>query len=838
MPINLPLRVIAMNSRSGHQGRPRVLAVALCAFFLSLCCGQPLARASETTLPIIRTSGSHFVDAQGSQVILKGCNLGNYLMLESWMFGETLGVGPDHAFRDGATVYRTLRQRFGEEKSGHLIELYRDNWITPRDFELIKSFGFNVVRLPFDYRLIQEDQAPFSIKPDAFHWLDRAVKMANDAGVYVILDLHGVPGGQSMEDHTGEAGQDHLWNSEEDQLRTVDVWRMIAEHFKNSSGVAAYDLINEPYGNHREDCRPVLARLMPEIYTAIRSTGDQHVVFFSGALNGGIAFYGNPHHGGMTNVAFTEHFYPGLFGSKPALETQSRVLMQELESKHDYADEIASPYYVGEFNVVFDSEEAGRVMRAYYDRFAEFGWAGTMWSYKMISTKGGVGSDVWYMVTNASPLPALDLNTSTYEDFENFFSSLGTIPLAVNERLQDAVTTANPPALYLANYPRLPKAPPTDQPLSEPAGYTSIDLGSATPGYTSALPDGNVMVMGGGQDIFGTSDACRLVCRPAEGDSAEVRATILSLVDSAEFAKAGVMARWGEADRPNAAMAMVNVFPDGTVALVTRERAGVGAAEEKVAAGVQLPVELRLQISAGRATGMYRVNSGVWQTIGSAAVPSNGNFRTGLVVCSHVDTALTTVTARLGSAADSVLPAPGDERKYVPVGPSFLSNGSFEEQGDQGDVAANWNRWGAWMNREANPMPSQSGKAGIVYYHSRITSDGASGWWQDADSVPGKRYTFSIYAQQDPPANGENAARTVELRLESVTNDGQVTLNSQTFDVSKLPTRNDWMRLSVSGTAQTARIRVLAVMNPAADGPRGGTVKVRDAALQNANDGK
>lgn len=827
-----------MRSPCSRQQCFRALAVVLCTFLLFPCFGPREARAGDQSLPFISASGSRLVDVRGSQVTLKGCNLGNYLMLETWMFGGTLGTGPDHTFRDGATVYRTLRQRFGEEKSQHLIELYRDGWIMPRDFELIKAFGFNVVRLPFDYRLIQEEQRPFAIKRDAFRWLDHAVQMAEDAGVYVILDLHGTPGGQSLEDHTGEADQDHLWNSEEDQQRTVDVWRALAEHFKVRSSVAAYDLVNEPYGNHGEDCRPVLARLMPEIYRAIRSTGDQHVVFFSGALNGGIAFYGNPHDLGMTNVGFTEHFYPGMFGSKAALETQARVLNQELPAKHGYADEIASPYYVGEFNVVLDSEDPCRVMRSYYDRFADYGWPCTMWSYKLISAKGGVGSDAWYMATNADPLPSLDLNNSSYEDLKNFFASLATIPLATNERLLNALTTAKPAPLYLASYPHLPEAPPADPPPSEPDGYTSIDLGGATPGYTEALADGSVLVMGGGQDIFGASDSCRFVSHPANGSSAEVRATILSFVDSAEYAKAGVMARWGKSDRPDSAMAMVNMFPDGTVALITRQRVGAGAIEEKVPAGVRLPVELRLQISAARAIGMYRNNSGDWQTIGSAPVSNESDCRTGLAVCSHIDAVLTTVKARIGPSADNGLPAPGDEGNNVPFGPSLLKNGSFEQQGDGSDVALNWNRWGPWMNRESAWTPTHSGSSEIGYHHWQIRSDDTSGLWQDLNVEAGKRYTFSIYAQRDVPANGDAEARTVELRLESVTDRGEVTLNSQNFEVSRLASGREWTRLSVSGTADASRLRMLVVISPAASGPRGGAVKLDDAMLINANDGK
>ena len=809
-------------------------AVLICAILLF----QSAACAAEEPLPFISASGSHLVDARGSQVVLKGCNFGNYLMLESWMFGKTMGVGPNHMFRDGATVYRILRRRFGEEKSAHLIELYRDGWITPRDFDVIKSFGFNVVRLPFDYRLVQEDKQPFAIRPDAFRWLDHAVQMAQDAGFYVILDLHGTPGGQSLEDHTGEAGQDHLWTSEEDQKRTVEVWRALAEHFKNDGTVAAYDLINEPYGNHTEDCRPVLARLMPEIYQAIRSTGDQHVVFFSGALNGGIAFYGNPHDRNMTNVAFTEHFYPGLFGSTAALETQARVLNQELQAKRDYTAEIASPYYIGEFNVVLSSEDPARLMRAYYDRVSEYGWAGTMWAYKLISAGGGVGDDSWSMVTNAVALPQLDLNNSSYEDFEKFFASMATMPLAVNERLRDALKTANPPELYLAKYPRLPAVAPTDPPASEPEGYTSVDVGSATPGYTRVLGDGSVLVMGGGQDIFGATDNCRFVSRPEAGDSADARVTILSLMDSAEYAKAGVMARWGEGDNPHAAMAMVNLFPDGTIALVTRPRAGAAAVEQKVAAGVQTPVELRLQIAAGRAIGMYRNNSGDWQTVGSGPVPEGAGIRTGLVVCSHIDAALTTVKARLGASADEGLPAPGNEGNNAVAGPSLLQNGSFEQQGETSDLAVNWHRWGDWINRETGWTPTHSGSCEIGYRHWQITSAEPSGLWQDVSAEPGKRYTFSIFAQRDVPAAGTGEADKIELRLESVTDHGEITLNSKSFDVKRLATGKEWTRLSVSATADSPQLRALIAISPSADGPRGGAVKLDDATLVNAGDRK
>ena len=99
----------------------------------------------------------------------------------------------------GRTEVRIGRELtgFGDERGQKLIDLYRANYITPRDFELIKSFHFNVVRVPFDYRMIQEDEPPYRVRRDAFVHLDRALEMAEAAGVYVILDMHGTPGGNS-----------------------------------------------------------------------------------------------------------------------------------------------------------------------------------------------------------------------------------------------------------------------------------------------------------------------------------------------------------------------------------------------------------------------------------------------------------------------------------------------------------------------------------------------------------------------------------------------------------------------------------------------------------------
>ncbi|HUB23883.1 MAG TPA: cellulase family glycosylhydrolase [Tepidisphaeraceae bacterium] len=405
---------------------------------LALTCSAALG----DRLPLLHADGTRLVDANGNVVHLKGCNLGNWFMIEPWMLGNCIEA------RDQFTIFATLRDRFGEDAGNHLIDLYRGGYITPRDFDIIKSFGFNLVRLPFDYRMVQDDTPPYPIRADAFKWLDHAVDMADAAGVYIILDLHGAPGGQSLEMHTGKAGVNQFYTNPEDQDRLVAIWHALADHFQNRSAVAAYDLLNEPYSDHHHDVRPVLKAVMPRVYSAIRQTGDQHVVFFPGPITGGIQFYGDPHARGWTNIGFTEHTYAGLFGKdKPTIANHLHMLGEEFARRKAYLDRIGVPYYLGEFNVVRDVAGGPAMMRRYYDRAAEFDWSATMWSYKLIKRRGGMTPDPWFMVTNAHRLPQLDLQTSSYEDFERFFTELSTMDLTVNEPLRAALTDATPPAL-------------------------------------------------------------------------------------------------------------------------------------------------------------------------------------------------------------------------------------------------------------------------------------------------------------------------------------------------------------------------------------------------------
>jgi hypothetical protein len=160
-----------------------------------------------------------------------------------------------------------------------------------------------------------------------------------------------------------------------------------------------------------------------------------------------------------------------------------------------------------------------------------------------------------------------------------------------------------------------------------------------------------------------------------------------------------------------------------------------------------------------------------------------------------------------------------------------LVNPSFENEGTQADLAAGWSRWGDWINRETGWSPVKDGVCLLGYHHWQIEKPDNSGLYQDLTVEAGKQYTFGIYGNGDPAKDGAKDVESIELRLESKVGDAQTTVASKTYLFKDLASGTEWSALRVSGTAPNTSLRVLVIVNPAKEGPRGGAVKFDLATL-------
>ena len=576
---------------------------------------------SAAALPFLHGEGTAIADDRGQPVLLRGCDLGNWFLLEPWMLGIT-----GHGLHDQAGIENALSKRFGEGEKQHLLDLYRENWITPRDFDRLKSWNFNVVRLPFHCDLLLDKAHPGELKPDAFHWLDHAIEMARQAGIYVILDLHGAPGGQSIDSPTGESGRNHFWTPENRRLGAM-LWQKIAQHYAAEPTVAAYDLLNEPYGtmngeNHDDD----LIGAMDQMIHAVRQVDEKHLIFCAGSFRG-IEGYGSPQSHGWKNVGFTEHFYPGLFGGIPSLETHAEFIGANMAGRADLLKHWEAPYFVGEFNVVLAQAGGAAMMRRYYDVFARYGWAGTLWSYKLLKQEGGAGPSPWYMVTNRERLDPPDFFVDSVPKLEAYCRALGTMELAEADDLHAALTSQEPPSLKLGSY--TPILLPEKR-ISLP-GWSDKDIGDAYPRGGHTVADQRVRVFGGGRDIYGANDEFHLVSRPAAGDF-DLKADVGLPEPTHIYAKAGLMFRGSSAS--DAPVVMMNLKPDGQCYFACRRAPGDKLTEEQLRfeAGAST-----LQLSRHSASFEATVfdKGGAKLASKTIALPELGGGEAGLFVLSH-----------------------------------------------------------------------------------------------------------------------------------------------------------------------------------------------------------
>ncbi len=398
---------------------------------------------------MLRAQGTKWVRADGSQVLLKGVNLGNWLLNEFWMMGQGSNGIDDNCKLDAA-----LDARFGYAERDRLMTLFRDHWITTRDWDLMAKFGWNAVRVPFIHTVVEDEKNPGKLRADAWRYLDDAVARAEKRGMYVILDLHGAAGSQGVEHHSGCANRNLYWSTPEYQQRTIWLWQQVAGRYRDRPSVAGYSLLNEPWGTSAAK----LATVVETLYAAVRAVDPNHVIILPGH-NSGIAAYGNPAAKGMKNVAFEMHFYPGLFGwGQIGVDVHRDWLtcsggansgMCEWEQRLKALD---TPFFVGELQpwTGLGADMGGQITRATFDAYGKSGWAATAWAWKYVSNKGGQGNNTWGLVTNASgqAVPALDFKSAPLADIENLFRLYGSVEYEPQRRVIDWMTSTTPPAPF------------------------------------------------------------------------------------------------------------------------------------------------------------------------------------------------------------------------------------------------------------------------------------------------------------------------------------------------------------------------------------------------------
>lgn len=344
-----------------------------------------------------------------TEVVLNGVNLGGWLLMETWM-GP---VADEREEMSNTEIIEILTDRFGKDIMYDLMGAYEESFITEADFERIASLGFNCIRLPFWYRNFMTENGQWrgggaALSP-GMERLDWVIGQCEKYGIYVILDMHGCPGGQSMNHGTGEIGRNELYNNEQNLAMMERLWTEIAKRYKNSPIVAAYDIMNEPQNNSGytgdrawQAESPEAVRLTNTVYDrmikAIRTVDKRHIITIEGVWTMNVL--PNPAEYGWENMMYQLHIY----------DDTAEMINKRVEELIRARDEWNTAVIVGEYN-------SGALEEYAKDLYEKNGISRIKWTYKTVGDTLGN----WGLYNKKIKKP--DIRTATYPELKKIFGT-------------------------------------------------------------------------------------------------------------------------------------------------------------------------------------------------------------------------------------------------------------------------------------------------------------------------------------------------------------------------------------------------------------------------------
>lgn len=359
-----------------------ILLSALC-----ISCGGGCEKAINSNPDFIRIDGADLIAPNGEKFFIRGTNLGNWLNPEGYMFGF-------NKTNSAWMIDLMFRQAVGPDFTAEFWRAFKDNYVTEADIDFIASTGANTIRVPFNYRLFtDEDYMGLTAAQDGFERIDRLVEWCRGKGVYLILDMHDAPGGQTGDNIDDSYGYPWLMESEASQRLFVDIWRKIADHYKNETVILGYDLLNEPiapYFDNMEELNSKLAGVYRMATEAIREVDRNHIIILGGAQwNGNF----QPLEDTLFDegVMYSCHRYGG--------PTDADCIRGFI----DFRDKTNRPMYMGEIG-----HNTDEWMAAFCQTMVENNIGYTFWPYKKITNSCFVGvpaPEGWDLIRNFSEAP-------------------------------------------------------------------------------------------------------------------------------------------------------------------------------------------------------------------------------------------------------------------------------------------------------------------------------------------------------------------------------------------------------------------------------------------------
>ena len=157
------------------------------------------------------------------------------------------------------------------------IEHY-ETFIHESDFKIIKDLGFDHVRIPVDYNLVEEEDGTYT---DGFKYIDRAITWAKNNNLNMILDLHETYGFVFDDESKVQFFSDRAVRE-----RFFKLWENFANRYAKYKDMLVFELLNEVT---KEEFGPIWNETIIEAVSRIRKIDKDVLIIFGGTRNNSLS---------------------------------------------------------------------------------------------------------------------------------------------------------------------------------------------------------------------------------------------------------------------------------------------------------------------------------------------------------------------------------------------------------------------------------------------------------------------------------------------------------------------------------------------------------------------
>jgi aryl-phospho-beta-D-glucosidase BglC (GH1 family) len=188
--------------------------------------------------------------------------------------GQGMGSGSGIAFVRASHLRRGINLSMWYAQARDYSAERLTTYTTLEDFKLVKSLGFDHVRLSINPEPLMLNGAPETLDPAAIARLDKTVAEITGTGLVAVLDIH-------PEMPYVEA----LGQGKDAAAKFLTFWTTFATHFAKTDPAKVYfEVLNEP---HMEDSYR-WAGIQSKAIPAIRAVAPKHTIIATGNHWGGV----------------------------------------------------------------------------------------------------------------------------------------------------------------------------------------------------------------------------------------------------------------------------------------------------------------------------------------------------------------------------------------------------------------------------------------------------------------------------------------------------------------------------------------------------------------------